>query len=307
MEPKDKAASGIFGEVVAIFEIDDPGRITSPEVRERALETLESGGILYFPQADFALTARERDLVSDASVTMPTRRERESRNGRPTVIYDPERGSILGSRIKPPEREKIETVLARYSDWAGRIVNRLFPEYARDLVRDRTTYRPCERSIPQGLHVDASYGRPTAGRGMLRVFCNINPMQRPRSWRIGETFEPFARRFVPSTRVRPVGRLDTMLARLGITKGKRTAYDRLMEDIRGQAKRDETYQSRSPQKVIEFPAGAAWIAITDLVIHGAISGQHSLDQTFFLPPQAMRHPERSSLRILERLTGRQLV
>ena len=142
---------------------------------------------------------------------------------------------------------------------------------------------------------------------MLRVFCNINPLQRPRSWRIGETFEPFARRFVPTAKVRPVSRFDTFLARVGITKGNRTAYDRLMADIRGQAKRDKAYQSRSPQKVVHFPTGAAWVAITDLVLHGAVSGQHSLDQTFFLPPQTMRHPERSSLRILERLTGRPLV
>ena len=142
---------------------------------------------------------------------------------------------------------------------------------------------------------------------MLRVFCNINPLQRPRIWRIGETFEPFARRFVPTAKVRPVSRFDAFLGRLGITKGNRTPYDRLMRDIRGQAKHDPAYQSQCPQKVVHFPAGAAWIAITDLVLHGAVSGQHSLDQTFFLPQQAMRHPERSSLRILERLTGRTLI
>jgi len=43
------------------------------------------------------------------------------------------------------------------------------------------------------------------------------------------------------------------------------------------------------------------------VLHGAISGQHSLDQTFFLPTAAMHDPSRSSLRILERLSGHRLV
>ena len=43
------------------------------------------------------------------------------------------------------------------------------------------------------------------------------------------------------------------------------------------------------------------------VLHGAMSGQHSLDQTFYLPVEAMNDPSRSSLRILERLTGEALV
>jgi hypothetical protein len=58
---------------------------------------------------------------------------------------------------------------------------------------------------------------------------------------------------------------------------------------------------------VSFPTGSAWIAITDLVLHGASSGQHSLDQTFFLPAEAMREPALSSLRILERLSGRNLL
>ena len=37
-----------------------------------------------------------------------------------------------------------------------------------------------------------------------------------------------------------------------------------------------------------------------------MSGQHSLDQTFYLPVEAMNDPSRSSLRILERLTGKAL-
>jgi hypothetical protein len=43
------------------------------------------------------------------------------------------------------------------------------------------------------------------------------------------------------------------------------------------------------------------------VLHGAISGQHSLDQTFYLPVEAMKDSSRSSLRILERLAGHALV
>jgi 3-deoxy-D-manno-oct-2-ulosonic acid (Kdo) hydroxylase len=77
--------------------------------------------------------------------------------------------------------------------------------------------------------------------------------------------------------------------------------------LRRLGKHNEDYQRDAPRRIVEFPAGACWIAITDLVLHGALSGQHSLDQTFFLPAAAMRDPSRSSLRILERLSGRRLV
>jgi len=142
---------------------------------------------------------------------------------------------------------------------------------------------------------------------MLRVFCNISPEGRPRIWRVGEPFEPFARRYVPTARPPRTRHFETLLARLGVTHGRRTAYDHFMADIRGQVKRDAEYQRSGPQRVVSFPPGAAWIAITDLVLHGASSGQHSLDQTFFLPPETMRDPARSSLRILERLSGYSLL
>jgi hypothetical protein len=122
---------------------------------------------------------------------------------------------------------------------------------------------------------------------------------------VGEPFEPFVTRFLPSTqRASTFG--SWLLHRLGITRGRQTAFDRLMADIRAVAKNDQGYQQTAPRTMVEFPSGSSWLAITDLAVHGAISGQHSLDQTYFLPVTAMHDPARSSLRILERLTGRTL-
>jgi len=42
------------------------------------------------------------------------------------------------------------------------------------------------------------------------------------------------------------------------------------------------------------------------VSHAAMSGQYQLEQTFLLPIGAMREPQRSPLRVLERLKGRRL-
>ncbi len=295
--------TAITGQVAQILELENLADTNAAH----AAETLESGGIIFLKDAGFGLSERESKLISDASVTLPTRKERESQNGRPTVVFEPSRGKILHARMKPPERTELENIMSRYANWATEAVNTLFPTYRGRIKRDRTTYRPCERATTQGLHVDASYGRPTGGCGMLRVFYNVNPNQQNRVWRVGETFEAFAERFVPNARIKPVGPMEKALGQLNIIKGQRTVYDHVMEDIRGQAKSDKTYQAECPQRVVEFPPGSAWIAITDLVLHGAVSGQHSLDQTFFVPSEVMNHPERSSLKILERLTDQALV
>ena len=83
-------------------------------------------------------------------------------------------------------------------------------------------------------------------------------------------------------------------------------YDCMVEDIRKLVKDDVDYQKNAPRKIVEFPRGSTWLAITDMVLHAAVSGQHSLDQTFFLPFTGMRDPSRSPLRILERLSGESL-
>ena len=98
-----------------------------------------------------------------------------------------------------------------------------------------------------------------------------------------------------------------VLAAVGITKGVRSRYDDLMLALHDGAKRDETYQRSSPQSEICFPAGSTWICYTDKVMHAALAGQYVLEQTFHLDAAAMVSPERSPLRILERLRGHALV
>jgi len=71
-------------------------------------------------------------------------------------------------------------------------------------------------------------------------------------------------------------------------------------------KEDETFQRTSAQTAIDFPAGSTWLAFTDQVSHAAMSGQYQLEQTFLVPVAAMSDPERSPLRVLERITGRSL-
>ena len=290
------------GSVPPLLEIGGDADLTHATTRAAALDALEGGGVVLLSQTSFELTARERELILDTQVILPGQKERDSRIGRPTLIMYPEEGRIERTKIAPAPRREIEAMMLRFSSWAETLVETMLPGYRAALQRDRVTYRPCDRSIPQGLHVDTSYGRPSQGRAMLRVFSNINRRTDHASGRSASDSSPSSRHFLPAARA-TAERSSWLLRLLGITRGQRNAYDRLIADIRRLAKGDAVYQERAPRRITEFPSGSTWVAITDLVVHGAMSGQHSLDQSFFLPAPAMHDPSRSSLRILERLTG----
>lgn len=312
----EHSASG-NGATIDVLTIEAGTDLAQPAVRRDAQEALEGGGVILLPKAGFALTAREHELLSDLRNILA--REPDGANGRPTIIFDPARGKIANfnyafsgwklvrAEIRRAVLPEIEAMMARFSQWAEDLIGRLLPSYLPVLDRDRITYRPNRRDAVQPLHVDSAYGYPTQGRGMLRVFCNIDPLNRPRVWQLGEPFEPFARRFLPAVHLRPPSWTAATLARLGVVGGAQTPYDRMIAELRRLGKGDEAYQRTAPRRVVEFPSGSAWIAITDLVLHGAMSGQHSVDQTFFLPAAGMRDAARSSLRILERLSGHRLV
>ena len=80
----------------------------------------------------------------------------------------------------------------------------------------------------------------------------------------------------------------------------------MMLALHDAAKLDEGYQRAGPRREIVFPARSSWIVFTDSVVHAAITGRHALEQTFYLPVDAMVDPSRSPLRTLESLTGQRL-
>src|SRR5262249_45147332 len=203
--------------------------------------------------------------------------------------------------------------MARFSAGAAALVDGLFGRYTGRVTRGRASFRPAEiagrkttwRKDDTRLHVDSFPATPTGGRRILRVFTNVNPHARPRARRRGDDFAAVARRFGPHLRV-PLPGVGRLLALLRVTKSPRTPYDALMLQLHDRMKGDEAFQRESPQTAIDFPAGSTWLAFTDQVSHAAMSGQYQLEQTFLLPVDAMAQPDRSPLRILERLTGRTL-
>jgi 3-deoxy-D-manno-oct-2-ulosonic acid (Kdo) hydroxylase len=295
--------------VADVVELDGPGDFADPGVRARAREELEAGNVIFLKNSGFALTERERAIITDPQIMFRGNEERSKRNGRPTVTFDVGIDRILYTPIRNPEKREIEAMLRRYSVWSRDLLQAMVPEFAEACEQNRIIYRPVERNKTQGLHVDSTYLYPTQGRVKLRIFCNIDPLGKPRVWEIGENFERFAKRYLPQVRGERrwfEKALDRSASTVGIIKGKRTEYDHLLENIRNRAKTDRDYQKSAPRRIVSFPPGSAWVALTDIVLHGGISGQHALDQVFFLPPKVMRNPSHSALGVLERLTGHAL-
>ena len=83
-----------------------------------------------------------------------------------------------------------------------------------------------------------------------------------RSWRLGESFEDVARRFLPLLRG-PIWGADRVLELLGITKRRRTAYDHYMLQLHDRMKADSVYQSQVAQRTYDFKPGAhGWSSAT---------------------------------------------
>jgi hypothetical protein len=271
--------------------------------RDAAQDALENGQILYFPKLPFTVGNSENTLLTDSLS-----------NGKAKNISRDPSGALQGDTASAEECAALSAMMGRFADHARSLVLSLFPGYEPTIERARTSYRPVEiagrryspRNDDKRLHVDAFPTRPQRGRRILRVFSNVHPMGGARVWHVGEKFEDMARKYAPRAR-KPLPLEPWLFELLGATRGRRSAYDYLMLGLHDGAKLDLDYQKNSPQVEFAFPAGTTWMCFTDQAMHAATKGQFCLEQTFHLPVQALAHPERSPLKVLERMTGRALV
>lgn len=273
-------------------------------MRAQAGEALESGKVLIFPDLPFRLVPGEEAFLSPALADQ----------SRKNISFDPISGRVGASTLSGMEEQRLGAMLDRFGRQARSLLVGLIPGYARGLERARTSYRPIEieqrptspRHDDRRLHVDAFPTRPMAGRRILRVFSNIAPDGAVRQWEVGEPFAAFAEKFFPRLS-RPWPGTAWTMERLGLTKGRRTPYDFLMLGLHDRAKLDNGYQRDAPRFPLGFPPGVTWIVYTDQVLHAALAGRFALEQTFHLPPDVMIYPEKTPLRVLERLAARPLI
>lgn len=276
----------------------------SPALQIEMVQTLENGKVLFFPKMPFLLDQDELRFLSPHYI----------RKNVKNISFDSQKNSLKGACGDPHDLAQIKMMLARFSLHATTLILNLFPHYRHSLKVARTSFRPVEitnrhlsyRKDDSRLHVDAFPSSPNQGQRILRVFSNINLQGEPRVWRLGEPFEKVARRFLPHIS-KPWPGSGQLLNLFRITRGCRTEYDHIMLQMHNLMKKDLAYQQQATQEKFNFPAHTTWVVQTDQVSHAAMSGQHLLEQTFYLPVEAMVNPSQSPLKILESLVGRRLV
>jgi hypothetical protein len=270
-------------------------RYQTNELASDCIMALEQGNIVYLPEDGFKLEKQEQNLLNEQLL----------KKGTKNISYDSHKQTLKGLD-KLEYQTSTQAMMHRFSKFATQLIDDMFPEYQKHRIIGRTSYRPAGiENRPSSklkddtkLHVDAFVATPVQGLRILRVFSNINPHQEPRVWHAGESFEQVMARFLPQTApYRPM--LAKLLQKLKITKSKRTAYDHYMLQIHDRMKLDNHYQQQVQKNRIDFPSDSTWVVFTDLVSHAALSGQFLLEQTFYLPVNAMHSPQKAPLSLLQ--------
>lgn len=274
-------------------------------VQKEAIQALENGRIIYFPQLPFILEDKEKSFLS------PDFADPHAKN----ISYHAQTNKLWGvQHVSDSQHQQLKKLMARFSQYSFTLIQGILPHYANQLITARTSYRPVQingritscHKDDKRLHIDAFPSAPNQGKRILRVFSNINPYGEERVWKVGEPFDKVADRFIPQIK-KPMPGSATILRLLKITKSYRSLYDHYMLEMHNRMKEDESYQKHADQQEIRFPAGSTWIVQTDDVSHAVMKGQYLLEQTFYLPVKAMQDESRSPLRILEKILNQELV
>ncbi|KTD25866.1 MULTISPECIES: Kdo hydroxylase family protein [Legionella] len=267
------------------------------DCKKLAVTSLESGKVIYLPSCSFPLQPKEKDAIFSDKLL-----DGKHKN----VSFDYRTKRLGGFHLKHDHENLADTLksfMARYAEFAKQLIDFILPHYQDHLHWGRTSYRPAEikgrtsskRKDDTRLHVDSFPATPVNGKRILRVFSNINPFHVPRVWHLGEPFPEVLKRFAAD--IPNYSRTHAKLLQLiKATKTLRSAYDHYQLNLHDSMKLCDEYQQTVTKQRIDFPAKSTWIVFTDQVSHAALSGQFLLEQTFYLPVEAMATPELSPLK-----------
>ena len=264
-------------------------------MKQCAITALESGNVIYLSDHSFRMHADEQCLLSE-SILDPKHKN---------ISYD-YRHQRLAGLIKTDSQPFLPTTMQefmhRYAEFSKQLIDALIPQYSDAMLWGRTSYRPAEiqgrrsskRKDDTRVHVDSFSATPVNGLRILRVFCNINPNGKPRVWHLGEPFSNVLKTLSP--RIPPYSAIRAKLLKLvKATKTLRSPYDHYMLGLHDTMKLDDSYQHTLTKHRVEFPPHST-LVFTDNVSHAALSGQFLLEQTFYLPVDAMASPALSPLK-----------
>lgn len=273
----------------------DAQDLDQPVLRDNChIAHLESGQVIHLPNLSFK--------IDNPELFNPALCDTKRKN----ISYDYQTQKI-GGMSKHPHRQHVQTMMHGFALYAKTLVDKVLADYQSNLRWGRTSYRPVEiknrqrskRQDDTRVHVDAFPSTPVQGWRILRVFCNINPDNKPRVWNLGEPFSNLLPQF--AAELPPYHPFKAkVLHWFKLTRTLRTAYDHYMLHLHDQMKLQDAYQAQVNKTQINFPAQSSWIVFTDHVSHAALGGQYLLEQTFYLPVSAMLNPNCSPFKEMER-------
>ncbi len=290
------------------------GAASSAERSRWCCEQLEAGRILSFDSLPFDFPQADRDFLLQ-------QRQNGSRIHK-NISYRPGQDVLRGSVTDSPEDvRRLHDIMRHFSREITRLLTRVLAPYAPHWSLDYASYRPEEeqgRDLPLHkrndlLHVDAFPSRPTQGGRILRCFININ-LERSRNWLTTDGFAQLAEKYARPAGLEEIARqggsagsfLNLLKRAAGLQSANRSAYDKFMLRFHDYLKENSDFQRDCPKIHIPFPPMSTWMCYTDSVPHAVLSGQYALEQTFIIPVRALVTPEKSPIRILEKMAGRPL-
>jgi hypothetical protein len=307
---------------MSIHPVEDYGGPEDGSGEERAsssrryCELLEEGRILQFDSPPFPFVEEERAFLLQLK---PTDSQLHK-----NISYRPQQDRLSGFSGAPPETERMHAILRDYSRRVTEFLSSFLAPYAAHWSLDYASFRPQEEegrvlSLHKRndlLHVDAFPSRPTRGDRILRIFTNIH-RSKPRVWMTTDSFVALADRYAQPAGLTGIAAESSVVRKLrsagssmgraaGLKMPDRSPYDRFMLKFHDYLKENADFQLNCEKIRIEFPPGSTWIAFTDAVPHAVLSGQSALEQTYVVPTSALLSPEKSPIRILEKLCGQPL-
>jgi 3-deoxy-D-manno-oct-2-ulosonic acid (Kdo) hydroxylase len=271
---------------------------------------LERGEVVVFPQAPFPLPELDdRAFLLEQQLGPLVHKN---------ISYDPATCRLGGHvRRGREQEERLRSILLNFSQSVTTWLPTVLPGYVGGIDVDRVSFRPLEEATRRLratarndlLHVDAFPNRPSQGRRLLRLFVNLNPTE-PRVWATSEPFTRLLERFrAELDRLQPsrAGWLldlgTTMFEILRTRESRQSEFDRFMLRLHDFLKTNEEFQERARKKILTFPPGSAWLAMTDGFSYGELRGQFALEHSFFIRNEVLGLPECAPMTQLARARG----
>jgi hypothetical protein len=275
---------------------------------------LEAGEILFFNGIPYDFPQSDRDFLLQ-------QRQSQLRVHK-NISYRPKQDVLRGGGTDSKEdAARLHNIMRHFSSEITRLLASVLEPYAAHWSLDYASYRPLEeqgRNLSQTkrndlLHVDAFPSRPSHGARILRCFTNINPT-RSRDWLTTDRFPQLAEKYARQAGLDEIARegdssgsvLNSLKRAIGIKAADRSAYDRFMLGFHDFLKQNDEFQRSCTKINLAFPPMATWMCFTDSVPHAVLAGQFALEQTFIIPLRALLTPEKSPIRILEKMAGKPL-